>query len=176
MSSLIDTNPILWLMEKAKPHIDCDGTFSKVIKRSTIHTILSLTLSRPCPIHHLDEHNTFLHSSLQETVQIHQPPRLVDSHHPDYVCHVKNSLYGQNHAFHRFATYAQELGFSKAKLAFGLFFKVAQTSLIYWYILILMIFFFITGVFGWGLLEAYWGLNLYLFHKLCLVVHLGGVY
>nr|GEV84503.1 ribonuclease H-like domain-containing protein [Tanacetum cinerariifolium] len=64
--------------------IDCDETFSLVVKLVTIHTILSLVISLDWPIHQLDVKNAFLHGQLSETLYMHQPPGFVDSHHPDY--------------------------------------------------------------------------------------------
>ncbi|GKE63673.1 ribonuclease H-like domain-containing protein [Tanacetum coccineum] len=43
--------------------IDCDETFSAVVKPATIHTILSLAVSRVWPIHQLDVKNAFLYGS-----------------------------------------------------------------------------------------------------------------
>nr|GEV87878.1 ribonuclease H-like domain-containing protein [Tanacetum cinerariifolium] len=40
--------------------IDCDETFSPVVKPTTIRTFFSLAVSRKWPIHHLDVKNTFL--------------------------------------------------------------------------------------------------------------------
>ncbi|GJZ07459.1 ribonuclease H-like domain-containing protein [Tanacetum coccineum] len=54
--------------------IDCDETFSPVVKPATIRTVLSLAVSRQWPIHQLDMKNAFLHSHLTETVYMHQPP------------------------------------------------------------------------------------------------------
>ncbi|GJU56584.1 ribonuclease H-like domain-containing protein [Tanacetum coccineum] len=88
--------------------IDCDKTFSPVVKPATIRTVLSLAMSREWPIHQLDVKNVFLHGHLTETVYMHQPPGFVDSVHPDYVYHLQCSLYGLKQAsrasFQRFAT------------------------------------------------------------------------
>ncbi|GJV76739.1 ribonuclease H-like domain-containing protein [Tanacetum coccineum] len=64
--------------------IDCDETFSPVVKPATIRTVLSLVVSRQCPIHQLDVKNAFLYGHLTETVYMHQPPRFTDSAHSDY--------------------------------------------------------------------------------------------
>ncbi|GKD27629.1 ribonuclease H-like domain-containing protein [Tanacetum coccineum] len=47
--------------------IDCDETFSLVVKPATIHTVLSLAISRDMHIHQLDVKNAFLHGQLSET-------------------------------------------------------------------------------------------------------------
>ncbi|GKC70542.1 ribonuclease H-like domain-containing protein [Tanacetum coccineum] len=78
--------------------IDCDETFSPVVKPATIHTVLSLAVSRDWPIHQLGVKNAFLHGHLSETVYMHQPPGFVDSAHPNYVCHLQRSLYGLKQA------------------------------------------------------------------------------
>ncbi|GJY16653.1 ribonuclease H-like domain-containing protein, partial [Tanacetum coccineum] len=74
--------------------IDCDETFSLVVKLATIRTVLSLAVLRDWPIHQLDVKNAFLYGHLSETVYMHQPPGFVDSRYPDYVCHLQHSLYG----------------------------------------------------------------------------------
>lgn len=66
--------------------IDCDETFSPVVKLETIRRILILNVSRKCPIHQLEVENTFLHSHLDETVYMHQPPGFRDLNYPDHVC------------------------------------------------------------------------------------------
>ncbi|KAJ9560828.1 hypothetical protein OSB04_005988 [Centaurea solstitialis] len=46
--------------------IDCDETFSPVVKPATIRTVLSIAVSQHWPIHHLDVKNAFLHVHLQD--------------------------------------------------------------------------------------------------------------
>ncbi|GJY57619.1 ribonuclease H-like domain-containing protein [Tanacetum coccineum] len=98
--------------------IDCDETFSPVVKPATIRTFLILAVSRPWLIHQLDVKNAFLYGHLTETVYMHQPPGFTDSTHSDYVCLLQKSLYGLKQAprawFHRFMALSRppELGFS----------------------------------------------------------------
>nr|GEU35633.1 ribonuclease H-like domain-containing protein [Tanacetum cinerariifolium] len=54
--------------------IDCDETFSPIVKPATIRNVLSLTLSRGWPIHQLDVKNAFLNGDLSETGYMYQPP------------------------------------------------------------------------------------------------------
>nr|GEV18316.1 ribonuclease H-like domain-containing protein [Tanacetum cinerariifolium] len=105
--------------------IDCDETFSPVVKLATIRTVLSLVFSRDWPIHQLDVNNAFLHGHLSETVYMHQPPGFVDPNKPNYVCHLRRSVYGLKQAphawFQRFASYASRVGFQHSKADFSLF-------------------------------------------------------
>nr|GEV26426.1 hypothetical protein [Tanacetum cinerariifolium] len=78
--------------------IDCDETFSLVVKLATIHTVSSLAVSRDWPTHQLDVKNALLHGHLFKTICMHQPPGFVDPNKPDYVCHLYRSLYGLKQA------------------------------------------------------------------------------
>nr|GEW84155.1 ribonuclease H-like domain-containing protein [Tanacetum cinerariifolium] len=73
--------------------IDCDETFSPMVKPATNRTVLCLAVTRDWTIHQLDVKNAFLHGHLSETIYMHQPPGFVDSTHPDYVSHLQRSLY-----------------------------------------------------------------------------------
>ncbi|GJY53573.1 ribonuclease H-like domain-containing protein [Tanacetum coccineum] len=65
--------------------VDFDETFSLVVKPATIHTVLSLAVSRQWPIHQLDVKNAFLNCDLSETVYMHQPSGFVNSHYPNHL-------------------------------------------------------------------------------------------
>nr|GEX53385.1 ribonuclease H-like domain-containing protein [Tanacetum cinerariifolium] len=74
--------------------VDFDETFSPVVKPATIHTVLSLAVSRKWPIHQLDVKNAFLNGDLSETVYMHQLPGFVDVMFPNHVFRSQRSLYG----------------------------------------------------------------------------------
>nr|GEY79319.1 putative cytochrome P450, reverse transcriptase, RNA-dependent DNA polymerase [Tanacetum cinerariifolium] len=75
--------------------VDCDDTFSMVVKSSTIRNVLSLVLSRNWHIHQLDVKNAFLNGDLSETA-----PRAW---------------------FQRFVGYALRIGFSSSRRDSSLF-------------------------------------------------------
>ncbi|GJZ62271.1 ribonuclease H-like domain-containing protein [Tanacetum coccineum] len=60
--------------------IDCDDTFSLVVKPATIRTILSLALSCKWPVHQLDVKNAFLNGDISETIYIRHHMRLFHSY------------------------------------------------------------------------------------------------
>nr|GEU62247.1 ribonuclease H-like domain-containing protein [Tanacetum cinerariifolium] len=105
--------------------IDCDETFSPVVKPATIWTGLSLGVSQQWPIHQLDVKNAFLYGHLIETLYMHRPPRFIDSAHSDYVCLLQKLLYGLKQAlrawFQRFSIYVIRAGFYHIKTDSSLF-------------------------------------------------------
>ncbi|GJT22904.1 ribonuclease H-like domain-containing protein [Tanacetum coccineum] len=105
--------------------IDCDETFSPVVKPATIRTVLSLADSRVWPIHQPDVKNAFLHGHLSETVYLHQPLGFVDPAHPNHVCLLQKSLYGLKQAprawSQRFTSYATRVGFQHSIIDSSLF-------------------------------------------------------
>ncbi|GJS69000.1 ribonuclease H-like domain-containing protein [Tanacetum coccineum] len=105
--------------------VDCDDTFSPVVKPATIRTVLSLALSQNWPIHQLGVKNAFLNGKLSKTVYMYQPPGFVDAWFPHHVCRLHRSLYGLKQAprawFQRFACYAYRVGFSLSHCDSSLF-------------------------------------------------------
>ncbi|XP_021768142.1 uncharacterized protein LOC110732499 [Chenopodium quinoa] len=95
--------------------VDCDETFSPVVKPATIRIVLSIAMGRDWPIHQLEIKNAFLHGDLQETVFMHQPPGFINLNAPTYVCRLRKSLYGLKQAprawYQRFANYLLQIGF-----------------------------------------------------------------
>lgn len=96
-----------------------------MVKPVTIQTMLTISLSKPWPIHPLDVQNAFLHGDLNETVYMHQPLGLRDLRHPDYVCWLKKSLYGlkQTHRawYQHFPDYVTTIGFHHSTSDHSLF-------------------------------------------------------
>ncbi|GJS91240.1 ribonuclease H-like domain-containing protein [Tanacetum coccineum] len=74
--------------------VDCDDTFSLVVKPATIRTVLSLALSRNWPIHQLDVKNAFLNGDLSETVMPYElVSHQVDVTHPYLLQRIISSLH-----------------------------------------------------------------------------------
>ncbi|XP_071695864.1 uncharacterized protein [Rutidosis leptorrhynchoides] len=105
--------------------IDCNETFSLVVKPDTIRLVLSISLSKSWNINQLDVKNAFLHGSLNETVYMYQPYGFRDSTKPDHVCLLKRSLYGLKQAprvwYQRFTTFASSIGFHHSHSDHSLF-------------------------------------------------------
>nr|GEX48075.1 hypothetical protein [Tanacetum cinerariifolium] len=81
INSCFDTIHSEWVKYSDFTHSE---SFSPVVKPGAIRTVLSLAASRHWPIHQLDVNNAFLHGDLYETIYMHQPPRNLDSVHPNY--------------------------------------------------------------------------------------------
>ncbi|GJS55464.1 ribonuclease H-like domain-containing protein, partial [Tanacetum coccineum] len=56
--------------------IDCDETFSPVVKPATIRIVLSFVVSQKWHIHQVDVKNALLHGHLSETVDMCNTPNM----------------------------------------------------------------------------------------------------
>ncbi|KAD7480531.1 hypothetical protein E3N88_03667 [Mikania micrantha] len=82
--------------------VDCDETFSPVVKPATIRTFLSIAQAHSWPIHHLDVKNAFL--------DLHQPFGFRESRFPDYVLLLRTMLQWEEQL-------RSEAGFQESKRA-----------------------------------------------------------
>jgi hypothetical protein len=97
--------------------------------------VLATAVSRTWPIQQLDVKNTFLHSTLSETVFCCQPTGFADPAHPNLVCRLHKSLYGLKQAsrawYSRFATYLTTIWFIEAKSNTSLFIFCRDSDMVY---------------------------------------------
>nr|GEY26141.1 ribonuclease H-like domain-containing protein [Tanacetum cinerariifolium] len=68
--------------------VEFDDTFSLIVKPATIHTVLSLAVSREWLIHQLDVKNAFFNDDLSDTVYMHQPLGFVDARQDSQVAYL----------------------------------------------------------------------------------------
>ena len=76
--------------------LDYSETFSPVIRKKTIHLVLSLAVQNNCLINQLDVSNAFLHGMLDETIYMTQPPGYVDPRFPKHVSNSRSLCMGSS--------------------------------------------------------------------------------
>ena len=95
--------------------IDCNETFSPVVKPTCIRVVLSIALAKSWTTHQLDVKNEFLHGHLNETAYMHQLMGFHDHIHPDYIYQLQKSLYGLKQAprawYRHFANFVTTIDF-----------------------------------------------------------------
>lgn len=104
---------------------DFFDTFSPVVKPTTVRLLFPFAVSQGWTSRKLDVHNAFLNGHLSETVYMRQPPGYEDLRHPDYVCHLRRSLYGLKQVprawFKRLHDFFLSAGFIASKTDVSLF-------------------------------------------------------
>ncbi|GMG39212.1 unnamed protein product [Aspergillus oryzae] len=74
--------------------VDYEETFAPVAKFTSIRILLSLAAKYNLTVHQMDVKTAFLNGLLDEDIYMVQPEGYTDEERPDYVCHLKRSLYG----------------------------------------------------------------------------------
>jgi hypothetical protein len=115
--------------------VDCDETFSPVVKLAMIHIVLAIAISKSWCIHQLDVQSAFLHGDLNETTYMHQPMGFRDPHHPDYVCRLRKSLYVLKQAprawYQQFVDFVSTIGFQHSTSDHSLFIYRRESNMAY---------------------------------------------
>jgi len=73
--------------------LDCNETFSLVVKPATIHIVFTLTVAHGLVIRQLDVTNAFLHGDLHDDIYMTYPQSFVHLVFPTQVCELNESLY-----------------------------------------------------------------------------------
>lgn len=114
---------------------DFHHTFSPVVKASTVHVILAISVHFNWPLHQLDIKNAFLNGVLSKPVYMAQPSGFFDPRFPNHVCRLKKALYGLRQAalawFQCFSNILFSLGFCQSRCNTSLFFLHRGTSVIF---------------------------------------------
>ena len=77
-----------------KKGVDFDEIFARVVKMTSIHTVLSMSVSTNVDIEHLNIKTTFLHGELEEEIYTQQPEGFEVKGKENLVCRLRKSLYG----------------------------------------------------------------------------------
>ena len=81
-----------------KKGIGFDEIFSPIVKMSSISVVLGLTTSLDLEIEQMDVKTAFLHGDLEKEIYMEQPEGFIVKGKDDYVCKLKNILYGLKQA------------------------------------------------------------------------------
>jgi hypothetical protein len=74
--------------------IDFEETFAPVARMEAIRFLLAYACSKNVKVYQIDIKSSFLNGELGEEVYIEQPEGFQLSENIDYVCKLKNALYG----------------------------------------------------------------------------------
>ncbi|MCO5586428.1 hypothetical protein L7F22_040368 [Adiantum nelumboides] len=77
------------------PGKDYSETFSPVLRITAFQVLIAIAAQFHFLQHQMNVHRAFLHGDLEEEIYMIQPPGYISSEHPNHVCRLLKSLYGQ---------------------------------------------------------------------------------
>ncbi|KAG8473502.1 hypothetical protein CXB51_035665 [Gossypium anomalum] len=107
--------------------VDFTDVFSPVVKHSSIRALLGIVAMRDLELEQLDVKTVFLHGELEEDIYMQQPEGFIVSEKEDYVCLLRNSLYGLKQSprqwYKRFDSFMASHDFKRSSLDSCVYFK-----------------------------------------------------
>nr|GEX58803.1 hypothetical protein [Tanacetum cinerariifolium] len=107
--------------------IDYEGVFATIARIEAIRLFLAHASFMGFMVYQIDVKSAFLYGTIEEEVNVYQPPRFEDPDHPDKVYKVVNALYDLHQAprawYETLATYLLENGFQRGTIDQTLFIK-----------------------------------------------------
>ncbi|GJT19982.1 retrovirus-related pol polyprotein from transposon TNT 1-94 [Tanacetum coccineum] len=111
--------------------IHFEESFALVARLEAVRLFVAYAAHKSFPIYQMDVKTTFLNGPLKEEVNVNQPDRFVDPHHPDKVYRLKKALYGLKQAprawYDELSNFLVSKGFSKGELKFFLGIQIHQS-------------------------------------------------
>jgi hypothetical protein len=104
---------------------NADGTFSPVVKFSTLRALLSQAAVEDWEVHQMDVETAFLHGDLDEVVYMRQLRGFEEKGKEEWVCRLKKGLYGLKQAarqwYLKLHAVLTEIGFVRSEADQGLY-------------------------------------------------------
>lgn len=110
------------LLEKCyiqQESINCEETFSRVVRFASIYLILAIVVCMNLELHQKNIKSAFLNGGLKKDIYIEQPKSFITEGQEDRVCKLLRSMYGLKQSFRQRYLYFHEYvflhGFQMAK-------------------------------------------------------------